>query len=97
MAAASRRWPVTARAAAVKLESRGHTYAQYGVWAARAAPPGRISSRRNSSDRAAASRSAAVAPGTVPAASQARSSAATASARRVIRRPGDRFGGPGGR
>ena len=97
MAAASRRCPVPARAAAVKLESRGHTYAQYGVWAARAPPPGRISSRRNSSDRAAASRSAALAPGTVPAASQARYSAATASAAGSSGGPVTGCEAPGGR
>ncbi len=64
--------PVTARAAATQLESRGQAYSHPRRQAAATAPSGRVSSLTSSSARAAVARWTRVTPGTRPLASQRR-------------------------
>lgn len=72
---ASASWPVWAKAAEAKLESRGQEYIQPGDHPAAMAPFGRSSPLMASRARSAVARCAGVLPGTRPAASQARLSA----------------------
>src|ERR1700722_15851943 len=73
-------WPVPARAAATKLESRGQVYSQPGCQAARTAPSDCTASRRSSRARVASCDCSGVLPGTVPARSQAWSARTAAAA-----------------
>ncbi len=72
--------PVAARAAATQLESRGQAYAQPRDQPASTAPSGRVSRRRSSRAWVAMDRCAALTPGMIPEASQARLAATAAAA-----------------